>query len=399
MRGNRDLALLTSGAGVSEAGSALSLLVLLFWATPITPLLVAAILVAELLPLVLAAPLAGLLVDRLPNRRLLVLALLVQGAAIAAIAPIMGQPVLVVALVAVSGCGRAIAQPAVSALLPHIAGEEAATRGYAWLSTSRSLGNMIGVTGGALLAAVFGHPVALLLDGVTFLIYAALMLLVRSDRKPTGEHEARPSALVGIQHVRRDPLLLAAITGMAFFVGGIVVVNVADPAYVQFVLHGDEFLMGALQACWMVGLIVGNRVAARFTTPSQVAIALAVTGILTGTALLAPAAFPFVAVNVVAWFVGGVGNGVDSVTLNALVRLRTPDEMRGRVFAAVGSTVMGANLLGTAAAGVLLLFMGPRAIFALGGAVGLISGLVCLVFVRRALKSEMSPAEAGLISN
>ncbi|WP_434439937.1 hypothetical protein [Lentzea sp. E54] len=68
----------------------MSLLVLLFWATPISPLLVAAILVAELLPLVLGAPLAGMLVDRLPNRRLLIIALLFQGVAIAAIAPLIG---------------------------------------------------------------------------------------------------------------------------------------------------------------------------------------------------------------------------------------------------------------------------------------------------------------------
>jgi len=123
-------------------------------------LLVAAILVAELLPFVLGAPLAGMLVDRLPNRRLLIAALVFQGVAIAAVAPLMGQPVFVVALVFLSGCGRAIAQPCISALLPHIAGEEAATRGYALLSTGRSLGNIAGVTGGALLAGFFGHPVA-----------------------------------------------------------------------------------------------------------------------------------------------------------------------------------------------------------------------------------------------
>ena len=116
-----------------------------FWATPISPLLVAAILVAELLPLVVGAPLAGVLVDRLPNRRLLIAALLLQGGAIASIAPLMGTPVLVVALVLVSGCGLAVAVPATSALVPHIAGEEESTRGYAMVGTARSVGNIAGV--------------------------------------------------------------------------------------------------------------------------------------------------------------------------------------------------------------------------------------------------------------
>ena len=388
MRGNRDLRLLASGAGVSAFGNSLTLLVLVFWATPISPLLVAAILVAELLPIVLGAPLAGLLVDRLPNRRLLITALLCQGAAIAAIAPLMGRPVLVVALVLLSGCGLAVAVPATAALVPHIAGEEEATRAYSWIGTARSVGNIGGVTGGALLAGVFGHPAALLIDGATFLIYAALLVFVRTERRPSGEHEKRPSALAGIRHVRQDPVLFAAIVGLAFFVGAVVVINVADPAFVRFVLHGDEFLLGAMQMCWMVGILVGSRAAVRLRTVPQVAYALAITGITTGIGVLIPATFPYVVAAGIGWFIGGISNGVDNVTMNAIVRLRTPEEKRGRAFAAVSSMVTGANLLGTASAGVLLLFMGPRAVFALGGAGALLSGAVCLVFVHRALRRQ-----------
>lgn len=399
MWGNRDLSLVAAGAGVSQFGNSLSLLILVFWATPISPLLVAAILVAELLPLVLGAPLAGVLVDRLPNRRLLITALLVQGIAIASIAPLMGAPALVVALVFVSGCGLAVAAPATSALVPHIAGEEESTRGYAMVGTARSLGNIAGVTGGALLAGFFGHPAAMLIDGLTFVVYAALLAFVKSERRPSGEHEERPSALAGIRHVRRDPVVFAAILGLAFFVGAVVVINVADPAFVRFVLHGDEFLLGAMQACWMVGILVGTRLAARLRTVPQVAYALAITGVTTGIAVLIPAAFPFVVAAGTGWFIGGVSNGVDNVTMNAIVRMRTPEEMRGRAFAAVGSMVTGANLAGTAAAGLLLLVMGPRAVFALGGTGALLSGVACLVFVHRALKREKSPAEAGLFSN
>ncbi|HEX7303699.1 MFS transporter [Lentzea sp.] len=395
----RDLTLTAAGAAVSEFGNALSLLVLLFWATPISPLLVAAVLVAELLPLVLGAPLAGVLVDRLPNRRLLITALLFQGAAIAAIAPLMGRPVFVVALVLLSGCGRAVAQPCISALVPHIAGEEQATRGYAWLSTGRSLGSMAGVTGGAVLAGVFGHPAALLVDGGTFLAYAALLAFVRTERRPSGTHEARPSALAGIRHVRQDAVLFAAIAGLAFCVGAVVVINVADPAFVRYVLHGDELVLGAMQACWMTGILIGNRLAARLETVSGVAHAIAVAAVTTGIGVLVPATFPFIVPAGIGWVIGGVSNGVHNVALNAVVRMRTPEEMRGRAFAAVGSMVVGANLLGTAAAGGLLLAVEPRTVFALGGTGAVLSGSACLAFVRRALKREESPAGAGLSSN
>jgi MFS family permease len=399
MRGNRDLKLLAAGVAVSEFGNALSLLVLVFWATPISSLLVAAVLAAELLPYVLGAPLAGVLIDRLPNRRLLIAALLCEGAALAAIAPLMGRPAFVVALVFVFGCGRAVAQPCVSALVPHIAGEENSTRAYALIGTTRSVGNIAGVTGGALLAGIFGHPAAMLFDGATFLFYAAMVAFVRAERRPSGEHDTRPSALAGIQHVRRDPVLFAAIVGLACFVGAVVVINVADPAFVRYVLHGDEFLLGAMRACWLVGIIGGNRLAARLQSAAQIAYALAITGITTGVAVLIPAAFPYIAAAGIGWLIGGVSNGVDNVGMNAIVRLRTPEEMRGRVFAAVASMVTGANLIGTASAGLLLLVMGPRAVFALGGTGALLAGAICLVFVHRALKREKSPAEAELLPN
>jgi len=194
-------------------------------------------------------------------------------------------------------------------------------------------------------------------------------------------------------------VLFASVLGLAFVVGAVVVINVADPAFVRYVLHGNEFMLGAMQACWMVGILIGNWLSARLKTVSEVAQALAISGITTGIAVLIPALFPVVVAAGVGWLIGGTSNGVGSVTLNAIVRLRTREEMRGRAFAAAGSMVIGANLLGTTAAGTLLLVMGPRAVFALGGTGALLSGVACLVYVRRALKREKSPAEAELFPN
>lgn len=395
MWGKRDLPLVVSGAVVSEFGNAITGIVLLLWATPISPLLVAGVLMAALLPIALGAPIAGWLVDRVPNRRLLTAALLAQGVLTALAATALGTPALMLVFVFLSGCGRAVTAPALSALIPHIAGEENSTKAYAWLGTGRSLGLIAGATGGALLTAQLGYGPALLIDGGTFVVQALVLLLVRAERRPRpGEHQARPSAMAGLRHVRTDPLLLAGISGLAGFVGCIVVINVADPAFVRYVLHGDAFTLGMIQSCWMVGILLGNRLAARMRTERQVASWLGMAGIGIGIAVLIPAAFPFVAANAVGWFLGGICNGVDNVTEKALVRMRTPEEIRGRVFAAVSSVVTGANLVGTAAGGVLLLSLSPRWVFAIGGTGAIIAGVACLIRVRNA----MSPAEAGLIT-
>ncbi|TWP45442.1 MFS transporter [Lentzea tibetensis] len=395
MWGKRDLPLVVGGAVVSDFGNAITMIVLLLWATPISPLLVAGVLVAEMLPIALGAPIAGWLVDRFPNRRLLIAALLCQGAVTAAIATAMTVPALVLTLVFLSGCGRAITAPAQSALIPHIAGEENSTKAYAWMGTGRSLGILAGATGGALLAGHFGYGPALVIDGATFALQALALAFVRQERRPRpGDHQERPSATAGLRHVRTDKVLLAGISGLASFVGCVVLINVADPAYVRYVLNGDEFTFGAIQSCWMLGLLVGNRLAARLTRERQVAGWLGVAGIGIGTAVLIPAALPYVVANGIGWFLGGICNGVDNVTEKVLIRMRTPEEIRGRVFAAVSSVVTAANLVGTAAGGVLLLSLSPRWVFAIGGTGAIIAGALCLVRVRKA----MSPAEAGLIT-
>jgi MFS family permease len=393
MWGKRDLPLVVSGAVVSEFGNAITMIVLLLWATPISSLLTAGVLMAELLPVALGAPIAGWLVDRFPNRKLIITVLLVQGAAIVLIPTVMPNAALVLALVAVSGCGRAVAAPAISALIPHVAGEENSTKAYAALGTGRSMGLLAGSTGGALLAGHLGIGPALLIDGATFLLYALALTVVKAERTPKGTHETRPSALAGLHHIRQDRLLLAGISGLAMFVGCIVVINVADPAFVLTILKGDAFTLGMMQSCWMVGVIAGNRLAARLTTEHQVTAWLGWAGIGMGAAVCLPAAFPYVAVSAAAWLMGGICNGIDNVTEKALVRMRTPDEMRGRVFAAVSSVVTAANLAGTAAGGLLLLTLNPRWVFALGGIGSIVAGAACLYMVKKA----KSPAEAGLL--
>src|SRR5665647_3130964 len=80
-----------------------------------------------LVPMVLLAPLTGRLVDRVPNRGLLLAAIALQGvpilvAALTGLAP--GRAWVLVASLVVVGVGSSVASPTIAALLPHVSGEE-----------------------------------------------------------------------------------------------------------------------------------------------------------------------------------------------------------------------------------------------------------------------------------
>ena len=59
MRGKRDLLLVCGGTTVSAFGTAVTLVILLLHAQKISPLAVAGVLVASMVPVALGAPLAG----------------------------------------------------------------------------------------------------------------------------------------------------------------------------------------------------------------------------------------------------------------------------------------------------------------------------------------------------
>src|SRR3954454_21354001 len=98
----RDLRLLSVGVGVSTAGDALALVALLLRLRPEGTGWVAALLAAQLVPMVVLAPVVGPLVDRVETRRVLLVAVCGQ-AAVAIPLAFATAPALTIALFLVLG--------------------------------------------------------------------------------------------------------------------------------------------------------------------------------------------------------------------------------------------------------------------------------------------------------
>lgn len=132
---------------------------------------------------VVLLPLGGWAGDRFPRRNLVLLADLWRALAIAVLGvlSVTGQltiPALVV-IAACFGAGNAAFNPAATALIPELVGEEELDRANAFLGGARP--TMLYIAGPLLGAVVLGFTetgVAFLLDAVTFLVSAALVARV-----------------------------------------------------------------------------------------------------------------------------------------------------------------------------------------------------------------------------
>ena len=233
MRSRRDLRLLVAAVGISAAGDFLALIALSVRVHDLTHsgLAVAALFGALMVPIVVLAPLAGLLADRVETVRLLALTAAAQAAAALALAFVDGVGPIV-ALAALLGSGAAIGQPAEFALVPAIAGDEGRTQANARLETARYLGFTAGPLAAGVVTAAGGARLALLVNAASFLVVAAASAAMRTRRPPrAAAAEAGDGALEGAALLWRDPVLRVLIAAAS---GALVLISASMTAEVFY---------------------------------------------------------------------------------------------------------------------------------------------------------------------
>ncbi|WP_158839364.1 MFS transporter [Saccharothrix deserti] len=387
LRAHRDLAVLAGGSGVSSLGAQLTLIGFTTELAGAGSFAVAGLFVAVALGAVLGAPVAGWAVDRFHNRTLLAVTVCAQVLLLVGLLFGHADLPVVYGVVALLGVSGGVVRTCASVLVPLTTGEDGAVRGYAWLSSAQNTGSVAGIVLGGVIAVGPGIEVALMLDAVAAFVHLVLALRLRVDRDPRqddGSAAGPGSQWSGLVLLRSDRLLMGRV--VAQIVGGIAVAIalVNEVFLVLGPVGGNDFTYSAMLACWTASLLLGANLSRRFTTARALVAAFATGSLVMASALAAPALVPHVVVNAVAWAVAGACSSVQNVTLNALVQLRTPESVRGRVFAAVGAVTVGGGTVGILAAGAVVGTAGPQGALAVAAVFAVVAGLMAwLAFFRR----------------
>src|SRR5262249_42618446 len=217
---SRDLRLLAGAAGLSALGDFMAIFPLLLHVQHRTgsAFAVSAVLFALWGPVVLAAGLAGAIVDRFENRRILIVVSLGQAAAVAAMLLCVDNLWALLPLTTLLGLGVALSQPAEFALVPAAAGPNiGAATANGLMETARSVGFTAGpLVGGALGAAGFLW-LALALNALSFVFVAAAATVLRARRRP-----ARTADTKSVGRARDGFAFLVRERDVALTLGGAV---------------------------------------------------------------------------------------------------------------------------------------------------------------------------------
>lgn len=399
LRRNRSFALLfwaTAGSAVGTYLAALALSVDIFDRTGSGRWL-AALLIADFLPIVIIGITLGPLVDRLSRRRLMIVSDLVRAGTFVAL-PFVDEPWTIVALAGVNGVATGFFRPAVWASLPNIAGERDQEQAVSLLTTVEHIAWTVGPATSGLLLAAYGTDAAYWFNAVTFVVSAALVsgipaALFRSDEPITKGHWEDVREGFGL--LRGSPHLMTVL--LVWGTAGVATafVNVGEVVFAKDDLEAGNIGLGFLVSATGIGLVIGSFFAsstlARLGMARVYGTALAIMGVGFGLASVAPT----IAVAAVLAGIGTIGNGAAIVYNQVLVQRGAPDAMRGRALAVLMSSYYAILGLSMAGGGLLVDAAGARTAWGAAGCIYLGCALLGFVLTRRLRDEPVGRRDSG----
>ncbi len=343
----------------------------------------------QLLPALLLSPLAGVVADRFPKRRVLMVTQVMMAlpAALLGILAITGvaEAWHVYVLAFLFGVGTAFDAPARQSFVVEMVGKDDLANAVGLNSASFNSGRMIGpAVAGVMIAALGSGPVAtgwvILLNAISyFAVFLSLVALRARELRPaTPASRGRGAVRAGVRYVRSRPDLVLILTTV-FFVGTFGMNFQMTSALMATEVFGKGAqAYGVLGSIMAIGSLAGALVAARRERPTR--------------RLVVGAALVFVVVEVAAGLMPTYLTfalvlpllGLSALTMitaaNAYIQLTVTPQMRGRVAALYLMVFMGGTPFGAPVIGWIGETFGARWTLILGGLVAGAGILAATVF-------------------
>jgi MFS family permease len=336
------------------------------------PLTLAYVGLAQFLPNLGLSLIGGHAADRFDKRQVIGLSLLAQGLCLAAFsvwsiaAPPAAGPVYLLLLIV--GSARAFFSPAISAMLPHVVGEEELPHAVAVTSSIFQVCTIAGPAVGGLVYAVSG-PAAFAVAAGFYGLAIMQAYGLRAERPRASSQRGKKSdcsVLAGIRFVRESRLLFALISLDLFAVllGG---VTALLPIYAKDILAVGPVGLGCLRCAPGVGAAIVGLVLARRTIKRGAGrmMLFGVAGFGLATVVFGLSSNFWLSLFALA-AVGGF-DMVSMVVRQTMMQLATPNSMRGRVSAVNGIFIGASSELGEFESGLAAALLGAVPAAVLGG--------------------------------
>jgi len=317
------------------------------------------------MPAILLSLFAGVVVDRVDRRKLMIFCALLQAAVVACV-PLLDHFNLLsgffLALVAFGlATGAAFFNPARDALVPHLVPADRLNRANSLVQVSAQIAFLAGPAAAGILVTVVGTIGLFAIDAGTFLFSAVTLMLIRMPRTTTARLEASPAPLPqippvaggtiaeikdGLHRAMNDPRL----RGLLFItaVDNLIIMGPAMlgiPIYVREILKLNVDSYALIIGAFFIGMIVSSLIIGVKGRNWPKGKLIVIGMILDGITFIPFFFIRDFSIACLAMFIHGLTVPLITVPRTTLIHEIVPDDLRGRIFALVNVAVVGFTAL------------------------------------------------------
>jgi MFS family permease len=358
-----------------------------------SPLALGTVTMLQFLPVSLLVLFGGVLADKVPKRRLLVLTQTAAMAQAFALAFLTWSDLIalwhIYALAAMLGLTTALDNPTRQAFVAEMVEPDDVANAVALNSSLFNAARLIGPAVGGVVIALLGVAAAFFINGVSFIAVIIGLLLMKSHLlRPAprgGEGRVLEQLVEGLRYSLRTPAVLFIMILMAAIGTFGYNFTVVLPLLAKNVLHVGSIGFGTMISATGIGSLVAALALATMGKASRQT--LVIGAVAYAILLAAVGASQWYALTLALLAALGVAGIAFTTTANSSLQLTTPGHLRGRVMSLymllfLGSTPIGAELTGLMAEHIgVQVTVGIEAAIC---AVGIGAGLVYLATQRSA---------------
>jgi MFS family permease len=344
-------------------------------------LVVSGVMLSRAIPAVLAGPIAGVVLDRLDRKRVMIASDLIR--AIVALAFLLTihqpRPWLLYLLSGLLMFASPFFTSGRAAILPTIANDDELHTANSLTQTTQWATLTAGTLLAGFSAARFGYQWAFIINSLSFAFSAAAIWRISV---PGGFRALRHAGAAvrpwheyreGLSYMRSVPLMMGiAMISVGWAMGG-------GAAQILFALFGEQVFhrgaagIGSIWGFAGIGLLMGGalgHLAGKHVGFAGYKRTVTLSYLLHGAAYMLFSQLESYSAALVAMLFSRVGMAVTSVLNNSQLLRHTSDQYRGRVFASLESLRWSVMIVSMAAAGIASQYVSPRTIGLVAGAFG-----------------------------
>ena len=337
------------------------------------------------LPILLFGPMAGVMVDRFSRRQIMLLSDVAR-ALLFALLPFTTTFSQMVVITFLTAAISTFFNPALMALTPDLVEKKQLIKANSALFSASNLMMIVGPALGGFIVGFGGAHQAFWFDAITFLA-SSLAIFFITEKWPKGDTTQKKQVkatwfrdlALGLSYIIRQQAILVMTIEMMIMALGLVSITVLEVIFVKSVLGAGDQGYGILLSVAGIGALIGSLTAGWLSKKASASFLFCWTGVLGGLTFFLYANIPYFPVTLGIVFVQTSIFSLGQVVAQGLMQQLVPEDLRGRVFSLIisGHTVI--RVLGVAAWGTLIDYIGVIPIFNLAGSVATLAGLFILV--------------------